>query len=86
MVHTGIATALRENPGLSSFQGRVSGSGEGCWTVKAAIDDGIPALVISAALYARFSSRDDEEYAGRLLSAMRYEFGGHLEKAKTGED
>jgi 6-phosphogluconate dehydrogenase len=77
MVHKGIATALRENPGLSSFQGRVSGSGEGRWTVKAESDEGIPALVISAVLYARFSSQDDEEYAGRLLSAMRYEFGSH---------
>jgi len=85
MVNKGIATALRENPGLSSVQGRVSGSGEDRWTVKAAIDEGIPALVISAALYARFSSRDDEDYTGRLLSAMRYEFGGHLEKAKIGE-
>ena len=53
--------------------------------LQAAIDEGIPAPVISAALYARFSSRGDDEYADRLLSAMRYEFGGHLEKAKTGE-
>jgi 6-phosphogluconate dehydrogenase len=79
------AAALRENPDLSNFQGRVSDSGEGRWTLQAAIDEGIPAPVISAALYARFSSRGDEEYADRLLSAMRYEFGGHLEKAKTGE-
>jgi 6-phosphogluconate dehydrogenase len=79
------ATALRENPDLSNFQGRVSDSGEGRWTLEAAIDEGVPAPVISAALYARFSSRGDEEYADRLLSAMRYEFGGHLEKAKGGE-
>jgi len=78
------AAALRENPDLSNFEGRVSDSGEGRWTLQAAIDEGIPAPVISAALYARFSSRGDEEYANRLLSAMRYEFGGHLEKAKTG--
>jgi 6-phosphogluconate dehydrogenase len=78
------AAALRENPDLSNFQGRVSDSGEGRWTLQAAIDEGIPAPVISAALYGRFSSRGDDEYADRLLSAMRYEFGGHLEKAKTG--
>jgi 6-phosphogluconate dehydrogenase len=78
------AAALRENPDLSNFEGRVSDSGEGRWTLQAAIDEGIPAPVISAALYGRFSSRGDEEYANRLLSAMRYEFGGHLEKAKTG--
>jgi 6-phosphogluconate dehydrogenase len=78
------AAALRENPDLSNFEGHVSDSGEGRWTLQAAIDEGIPAPVISAALYARFSSRGDEEYANRLLSAMRYEFGGHLEKAKTG--
>jgi 6-phosphogluconate dehydrogenase len=75
------AAALRENPDLSNFQGRVSDSGEGRWTVQAAIDEGIPAPVISAALYARFSSRGGDEYTDRLLSAMRYEFGGHLEKA-----
>jgi len=80
------ATALRANPDLSNFQGKVSDSGEGRWTVQAAIDEGIPAPVISAALYTRFSSRGNEEFAARLLSAMRYEFGGHLEKTagKTG--
>ena len=78
------AAALRENPDLSNFAGRVSDSGEGRWTLQAAIDEGIPAPVISAALYARFSSRGDEEFANRILSAMRYEFGGHLEKPKTG--
>jgi 6-phosphogluconate dehydrogenase len=80
------ASALRANPDLSNFQGQVSDSGEGRWTVQAAIDEGIPAPVISAALYTRFSSRGNEEFAARLLSAMRYEFGGHLEKTagKTG--
>jgi len=75
------AAALRDNPELSNFAGRVSDSGEGRWTVQAAVDEGIPAPVISAALFARFSSRGDEEYAAKLLSAMRYEFGGHKEKA-----
>jgi 6-phosphogluconate dehydrogenase len=75
------ADALRNDPNLSTFQGRVSDSGEGRWTVQAAIDEGVPAPVISASLYARFSSRGNDEYANRLLSAMRYEFGGHLEKA-----
>jgi 6-phosphogluconate dehydrogenase len=79
------AAALRENPVLSNFQGRVSDSGEGRWTLQAAIAERIPAPVISAALYGRFSSCGDEEYANRLLPAMRYEFGGHLAKAKTGE-
>jgi 6-phosphogluconate dehydrogenase len=74
------ASALRKNPDLSNFHGRVSDSGEGRWTLQAAIDEGVPAPVISAALFARFSSRGEEEYANRLLSAMRYEFGGHLEK------
>ncbi len=75
------AAALRDNPELSNFAGRVSDSGEGRWTVQAAVDEGIPASVSSAALYARFSSRGNEEYGDRLLSAMRYEFGGHKEKA-----
>jgi 6-phosphogluconate dehydrogenase len=69
--------ALRENPDLSNFAGRVSDSGEGRWTVQAAVDEGIPAPVISS----RFASRGNEEYAAKLLSAMRYEFGGHKEKA-----
>ncbi len=75
------AAALRNNPDLSNFAGRVSDSGEGRWTVQAAVDEGIPAPVISAALFTRFASRGNEEYAGKLLSAMRYQFGGHVEKA-----
>ena len=78
------AAALRENPELTDFAGRVSDSGEGRWTLQAAIDEGIPAPVISAALFTRFASRGHEEYADKLMSAMRYEFGGHLEK-KTGK-
>jgi 6-phosphogluconate dehydrogenase len=78
------AAALHENPQLSNFAGRVSDSGEGRWTVQAAVDEGVCAPVISAALYSRFASRGSEEYADRLLSAMRYEFGGHKEKAAGG--
>jgi 6-phosphogluconate dehydrogenase len=78
------AAALRENPELTDFAGRVSDSGEGRWTLQAAVDEGIPAPVISAALFTRFASRGHEEYADKLMSAMRYEFGGHLEK-KTGK-
>jgi 6-phosphogluconate dehydrogenase len=74
------ATALTKDPQLSGFAGRVSDSGEGRWTVKAAIDVGIPAHVLSAALYERFSSRGQADFADRLLSAMRYEFGGHVER------
>ena len=74
------ATALVHDPGLAEFAGRVSDSGEGRWTVKAAIDEGVPAHVLAAALYERFSSRGDADFADKLLSAMRYEFGGHLEK------
>jgi len=75
------ANALVEDPALSKFAGRVSDSGEGRWTIKAAIDEGVPVPVLSAALYQRFSSRGDADYQDKLLSAMRYEFGGHLEKA-----
>ena len=75
------ATALIEDPNLSKFAGRVSDSGEGRWTIKAAIDEGVPVPVLSAALYQRFSSRGDAEYQDKLLSAMRFEFGGHLEKS-----
>ncbi len=74
------AGALRAHPDLSTFAGRVSDSGEGRWTVQAAVDEGIPVPVISAALYSRFASRGNEEYGHRLLSAMRYGFGGHLEQ------
>lgn len=74
------ATALQEDPQLTGFAGRVSDSGEGRWTVQAAIDESVPAPVISAALFARFSSRGENEFADKLLSAMRYGFGGHHEK------
>ena len=76
------AAALVKDPALSQFTGRVSDSGEGRWTIKAAIDEAVPAPVLSAALYQRFTSRGDADYQDRLLSAMRYGFGGHLEKAE----
>ncbi|RNC67948.1 MAG: decarboxylating 6-phosphogluconate dehydrogenase [Desulfuromonadales bacterium] len=76
------AMALHDSPDLAGFAGRVSDSGEGRWTVNAAIDEGVPAPVLSAALYGRFSSRGQADFADRLLSAMRYEFGGHREKAE----
>jgi 6-phosphogluconate dehydrogenase len=74
------ADALFQDPHLSGFQGRVSDSGEGRWTIKAAIDQGVPAHVLSSALYERFASRGEADFANRLLSAMRHEFGGHVEK------
>jgi 6-phosphogluconate dehydrogenase len=74
------AAALRQNPELTNFEGRVSDSGEGRWTLQAAIDEGVPAPVISSALFSRFASRGDAEFADKLMSAMRFEFGGHLEK------
>ena len=74
------AAALTEDPNLSKFTGHVSDSGEGRWTIKAAIDEAVPAPVLSAALYERFSSRGGADFQDKLLSAMRYEFGGHLEK------
>ena len=74
------AQALLKSPELAEFSGRVSDSGEGRWTVDAAIDEGVPAPVLSAALFARFSSRGTDDYADKLLSAMRFAFGGHLEK------
>jgi 6-phosphogluconate dehydrogenase len=77
------ATALVEDPALSKFAGRVSDSGEGRWTIKAAIDEAVPVPVLSAALYQRFSSRGDADYQDKLLSAMRFQFGGHLEKSGT---
>ena len=74
------ATALLESPDLAKFAGRVSDSGEGRWTIAAAIDESVPAPVLSAALYERFSSRGQDDFADKLLSALRYEFGGHEEK------
>ncbi len=78
------AIALLDSPDLAKFAGRVSDSGEGRWTVAAAIDESVPAPVLSAALYQRFSSRGEADFADKLLSAMRYEFGGHQEKAPGG--
>ena len=75
------ATALARDPQLSKFSGRVSDSGEGRWTIKAAIDEAVPAHILTAALYERFSSRGEADFADKLLSAMRYEFGGHVEKS-----
>jgi 6-phosphogluconate dehydrogenase len=75
------ATELLKEPSLKSYAGRVSDSGEGRWTIKAAIDEAVPAPVLSAALYERFSSRGNSDFADRVLSAMRHEFGGHVEKA-----
>ncbi len=74
------ASALHKNPDLAKFAGRVSDSGEGRWTLQAAIDESVPAPVISSALFSRFSSRGMDDFADKLLSAMRFEFGGHLEK------
>jgi 6-phosphogluconate dehydrogenase len=74
------AASLIRDPALSAFGGRVSDSGEGRWTIKAAIDEGVPVHVLSSALYERFSSRGEADFANKLLSALRYEFGGHLEK------
>jgi 6-phosphogluconate dehydrogenase len=75
------AASLVKDPSLSQFAGRVSDSGEGRWTIKAAIDEAVPVPVLSAALYQRFTSRGEADYQDKLLSAMRYGFGGHLEKA-----
>jgi 6-phosphogluconate dehydrogenase len=74
------AAALKESPDLSGFAGRVSDSGEGRWTLKAAIDEGVPAPVLSSALSQRFASRGDEDFANKVLSALRFQFGGHKEK------
>jgi 6-phosphogluconate dehydrogenase len=76
------ATSLVKDPTLAEFTGRVSDSGEGRWTIKAAIDEGVPVPVLSTALYERFSSRGESDYQDKLLSAMRYQFGGHLEKPR----
>jgi 6-phosphogluconate dehydrogenase len=75
------AAALAQSPQLESFSGRVSDSGEGRWTAHAAIDEGVPAPVLTAALYSRFASRGEDEFANKLLSAMRFAFGGHLEQS-----
>jgi 6-phosphogluconate dehydrogenase len=75
------AAALLVDPQMSRFSGRISDSGEGRWTIKAAIDEAVPVPVLSSALYERFSSRGEADFADKLLSAMRYEFGGHLEKS-----
>ena len=73
--------ALAKDPALDQFEGRVSDSGEGRWTMKAAIDEAVPVPVLSASLYQRFASRGEADYQNKVLSAMRYGFGGHLEKA-----
>jgi 6-phosphogluconate dehydrogenase len=76
-----LASTGRKDPALPEVHGRVSDSGEGRWTIKAAIDEAVPAPVLSAALYQRFSSRGEADYQDRVLSAMRFGFGGHLEKS-----
>jgi 6-phosphogluconate dehydrogenase len=78
------AASLMKDPALSEFSGRVSDSGEGRWTINAAIDEGVPVPVLSAALYQRFSSRGEADFEDRVLSAMRYEFGGHRETVASG--
>jgi 6-phosphogluconate dehydrogenase len=78
------AQALIDSPDLAKFAGRVSDSGEGRWTIRAAIDEAVPVPVLSAALYERFSSRGADDFADKMLSALRYQFGGHLEK--TGDE
>jgi 6-phosphogluconate dehydrogenase len=75
------ADALAKDPALSEFSGRVSDSGEGRWTIKAAIDEGVPVPVLTTALYERFASRGEADFQDKLLSAMRFGFGGHLEKS-----
>jgi len=76
------AASLASDPELKKFEGHVSDSGEGRWTIKAGIDEGVPIPVLTTALYERFSSRGNAEFQNKLLSAMRYQFGGHVEKAK----
>jgi 6-phosphogluconate dehydrogenase len=80
------AMSLVEDPELNTFTGRVSDSGEGRWTIQAAVEEGVPAYVLTAALYERFASRGEFDYAGRVLSAMRKQFGGHDEKPAAGEE
>ncbi len=79
------AAALTEDPELTQFAGRVSDSGEGRWTIQAAIDEGVPVPVLAAALFERFASRGAADYQGKVLSAMRYQFGGHQEKPTDGK-
>ena len=76
------AISLAKDPELSGFAGKVSDSGEGRWTIKAAIDEGVPVPVLTTALYQRFTSRGEADYQDKLLSAMRFQFGGHLEKTE----
>lgn len=76
------AAALTEDPALANYSGRVSDSGEGRWTIQAAIDEGVPAPVLTTALYERFSSRGNAQFQDKVISAMRYEFGGHIEKPR----
>ena len=78
------AHALLSDPELAKFEGRVSDSGEGRWTIQAAVDEGVPAYVLTASLYGRFASRGEGEFADKVLSAMRFEFGGHEEKPRGG--
>jgi 6-phosphogluconate dehydrogenase len=75
------AASLAESPDLADYSGRVSDSGEGRWTAIAAIDEGVPADVLTAALYSRFTSQGNAEFGNKLLSAMRFQFGGHKEKS-----
>jgi 6-phosphogluconate dehydrogenase len=77
------ASAMLKSPDLNDFKGHVADSGEGRWTILAAIDEGVPAFVLTAALYERFSSRGQDDFANKVLSAMRFEFGGHEEKSDT---
>ena len=79
------AAALAADPGLAAYAGRISDSGEGRWMIQAAIDEAVPAPVLSAALYARFSSRGDADFANRVQSAMRHQFGGHVEAHAAGQ-
>jgi 6-phosphogluconate dehydrogenase len=79
------AMALLDSPDLAKFAGRVSDSGEGRWTIMAAIDESVPTPVLSAALFDRFSSRGEGDFANQLLSALRYQFGGHEEKGAAGK-
>jgi 6-phosphogluconate dehydrogenase len=76
---------LLDSPDLAGFSGRVSDSGEGRWTINAAIDESVPAPILSAALYERFSSHGADDFADKVLSAMRFQFGGHKEKTAEGK-